>query len=118
MAAFIGREEALRPGGVLKLGVGLGGDVPRVYDPWIESVNEAADVQAACGRARDAGRPLYVFYSHGALNRRRFPETMSLLRDPRLFEPVARFDGIESEHVYRVLRYTGAPCEPLAPSGG
>jgi Dolichyl-phosphate-mannose-protein mannosyltransferase len=101
--------------GALRIGVGHGGDVPRVYDPWIEHVTEAEDLAAACARAREEGRALYVFYGHAALNRRRFPETMALLGAPGLFETLARFDAIESEHVYRVLRYTGAPLVPSAP---
>ena len=92
--------------------------MPRLYDPWIESVSEAGQLAEACRRARDEGRPLYAFYGHSALNRRRFPEAMALLADERLFEPVARFDGIESEHVYRVLRYTGALLEPPAAPAG
>jgi hypothetical protein len=80
-------------------------------------VTDAGELAAACARAREEGRPLYVFYGHAALNRRRFPETMALLRDPGLFEPLARFDAIESEHVYRVLRYTGAPLASPPPPG-
>jgi hypothetical protein len=121
VAEFIaGQRDAGADGakGALRIGVGHGGDVPRVYDPWIENVTEAEELAAACARALQEGRALYVFYGHAALNRRRFPETMALLRDPGLFEPLARFDAIESEHVYRVLRYTGAPlATPLPPAG-
>jgi hypothetical protein len=109
IAAFLAERDAEHEGGVARAGVGLGGETPRVYDPWIEEVGEAGELAQACARARRSGRPLYVFYGYSAQNRRRFPETMALLDDARAFEPVARFDGIESEHVYRVLRYTGMP---------
>jgi len=118
VAEFVAGQPGRGGERALRIGVGLGGDVPRVYDPWIESVNEVDDLAEACRRARAEGRPLFAFYAHSALNRRRFPETMALLTDARLFVPVARFDGIESEHVYRVLRYTGAPLEPPAPPAG
>jgi hypothetical protein len=115
VAEFIGRQPAASPDGALRVGLGLGGFVPQVYDPWIETLDEAQALVEVCRRAAASGRPLYVFFSHAALNRQRFPETFALVGDPRLFEPVARFDGVESEHVFRVLRYTGAP---LAAAGG
>jgi hypothetical protein len=118
VAEFVASQPGAGGERALRIGVGLGGDVPRVYDPWIESVHEVDELAEACRRARDEGRPLFAFYAHSALNRRRFPDTMNLLGDARLFEPLARFDGIESEHVYRVLRYTGAPCEPPAAPAG
>jgi hypothetical protein len=121
VAEFIAQQDGAGSSdgkGALRIGVGHGGDVPRVYDPWIESLTDADELAAACARARREGRALYVFYGHAALNRRRFPETMALLRDPGLFEPLARFDAIESEHVYRVLRYTGAPIAPPASPPG
>jgi hypothetical protein len=105
------------PKGAVRLGVGHGADVPRVYDPWIETLERAEELADACESGRADGRTVYVFYGYRSLNEKRFPETMALLADPRLFEPVARFDGIESEHVYRVLRYTGAPLPP-APAPG
>ena len=58
--------------------------------------------------ARAGGRSLLVFYGYGPLNKRRRPELIAPLEDPRLFEPLGRLDGIDSETVYRVLRYTGA----------
>ncbi|HVH06549.1 MAG TPA: hypothetical protein VNE71_11175, partial [Myxococcota bacterium] len=118
VAAFVRAAPADDPRGAIGVGIGLGGDVPRVYDPWIVAVEAHGALAAELARARDEGRPLFAFYGHAALNRRRFPETLALLDDPALFEPVARFDGIEAEHVYRVFRYTGAsPADPRpAPS--
>lgn len=104
-AAFVSAFSA--PGGAaLRAGAGLGGDVPRVYDPWLEPLEQpsAADVEAFCERARRGGRPGLVLYGHRGLNRKRFPDALALLEDPARFEPLARFDGIESEHVYYVVR--------------
>jgi hypothetical protein len=109
VAGFVRAAGAEGPRGAIAVGVGLGGDVPRVYDPWIVAVEERAELAGEIARAQAEGRPLYAFYGHAALNRKRFPATLALLDDPALFEPVARFDGIEAEHVYRVLRWTGAP---------
>ncbi len=111
VAAFFVAEDEGDPRRVLRAGVGLGGDVPRVYDPWLREVMRPEELRALCREARATGERLFVFHGHTHQNRERLPELFALVEDPRLFEPVARFDGIESEHVYRVLRYTGAPLE-------
>lgn len=105
VVAFVASQTG--PGGrePLRAGVGLGGDVPRVYDPWLEEIARPtpADLRAFCGRARGEGRPGIVVHAYSALNRRRFPEAFALLADASQFEPLARFDGVESEHVHYVL---------------
>ena len=45
------------------------------------------------------------------INERKLPEIFVHVADPRQFEPVARFDGVEAEQMIRVLRYTGRPLE-------
>ena len=105
--AFLAHAEAGGPGGAIRAGVGLGGDVPRVYDPSIREVNTLEELAAVTREARSGGRPLYVFYGYGHLNHRRRPELFAPIDDPRLFEPVGHVDGLESESVFRVLRYTG-----------
>jgi hypothetical protein len=103
---FVAARAGGDPRGALRAGVGLGGDVPRVYDPWLEPLEEPtpAGLRALCERARAEGRPGIVLYAHSALNRRRFPEAFALLGDAGAFELLARFDGIESEHVHYVLQ--------------
>ena len=72
-------------------------------------VESAAELRALCERARAEGRPLYLLFGHPGQNRKHLPDVFQLLDDPRLFEPLGRFDAIAPEFVYRVLRYTGAP---------
>jgi hypothetical protein len=95
--------------GALRAGVGLGGDTVRVYDPGVLHVETGDDLRGLCERARAEGRPLYVLYGYQGRNRLRHEDVFARLDDPRLFEPLGRFDAIAPEFVYRVLRYTGAP---------
>ena len=106
VAAFMAAQGDRDPRGPARAGIGLGGFVPRVYDPWLEPLEDPtpARLRAFCERARDEGRPGLVFYAYSSLNRKRFPEAFALLDDATAFERLARFDGIESEHVHYVLR--------------
>jgi hypothetical protein len=105
--AFVGgAPDAAR---ALRAGFGLGGDTARVYDPTLLHAESAEDLRRLCARARADGRPLYLLYGYLGQNDRRHPDAFALLDDPRLFEPVGRFDAVAPEFVYRVLRYTGAP---------
>ena len=97
------------PLSVLRAGYGLGGGMPKIYDPWIQYIHTRAEVEALCRRATRDNLPLYVFYGQEGMNRRRGPDGWALLDDPALFEEEARFSGIEARFLYRVLRYTGAP---------
>jgi hypothetical protein len=96
----------------LHVGVGLGGDVPRVYLRDLLHVESGAELRALCEHARAEGRPLLLLYGHAGQNRRRRADAFALIDDPRLFEPLGRFDAVAPEFVYRVLRYTGAPPGP------
>jgi hypothetical protein len=99
------------PGGVLRAGIGLGGDAPRVYDPEIVEVERLAQLEALCARSRAEGRPLYVFYAYGTLNGKRLPDLFTRVRDTRLFENVGHLDGIDGDLVIRVHRYLGHPLD-------
>jgi hypothetical protein len=116
VAAWLVARDREAPGGVLRAGLGLGGEVARVYDPWLLRVERRDELEALAARARAEGRPLYVVFSYGALNARRMAALFEPVLDDALFEPVARFDGIEGEQVIRVRRYTGAPLD--GPRGG
>ena len=110
VAAYLAAAGEGIPGGVIRAGVALGGDTPNVYDPWIVHVRRRGEIAALAERSLAEGRPLYVFYGYGQPNRRgRDKEAFRDLDDPRYFEEVAHFAGIESDFVYRILRYTGRP---------
>jgi hypothetical protein len=113
---YAGMREAARfladrpdAAGALRVGVGLGGDTPRVYARDLLHVESGGELRALCERAREQGRPLYLLYGHPGQNRKRRADAFQLIDDPRLFEPLGRFDAVAPEFVYRVLRYTGAP---------
>ena len=109
VVAFLARAGEGAPGGTIRAGIGLGGDVPRVYDPSIREVNAPGELAALVREAQVSRKPLYLFYGYGPLNHRQRPQLFALLDDTRVFEPIARLDGIDSETVFRVLRYTGEP---------
>ena len=109
LAAFLAEAERGAPGGILRAGVGIGGQVLNVYDPWLEHVESARGARRAraSARAARAGRST----SSTATTTRTTPggsRTSSASSTTGAdFEPVARFTGIESEFVFRMLRYTG-----------
>jgi hypothetical protein len=112
---YAGMKEAARfvlaqPGAArsLRVGVGLGGDSPRVYDPAIVHVETGDELRSLLADARLVKRPLYVLYGHRGRNRKNYADVFPLLDDPALFEPLGRFEAVAPEFVYRVLRYTGA----------
>jgi hypothetical protein len=109
VAAFLAARDREAPRGVLRAGLGLGGEVAHAYDPWLVRVETRDELDALAARARAEGRPLYVVFSYAALNAKRIAALFDPVLDERWFEPVARFDGIDGELVIRVRRYTGAP---------
>ena len=111
LVVLLAKEGRGAPGGALRAGIGLGGDAPRVYDPLIVEVENLAQLEALCARARSEGRPLYVFYAFATVNMKRLPDVFMHLRDTRQFEPVATLPGIDPDMVIHVRRYTGSPLE-------
>jgi hypothetical protein len=110
VAAFLARAGEGIPGGVIRAGVALGGNVPDVYDPWVRHVHSREEIAELCRRSLAEGRPLYVFYGYNQPNRQgKFRGAFQDLDDTRYFEEVAHFPGIESDYVYRIFRYTGRP---------
>jgi hypothetical protein len=110
VAAFLARAGEGVPGGVIRAGVALGGNVPDVYDPWVLHVHSREEIAGLCRRSLAEGRPLYVFYGYNDPNRQgKFRGAFRDLDDTRYFEQVAHFPGIESDYVFRIFRYTGRP---------
>ena len=95
---------------VLRVGVGLGGGMPRLYDPSIVYAEEATQLAELCEQAAERGRTLHAFYGYPVANSNRY-SAVAVLEDPRWFEPVAQLWGIEPELSYRVFRLRGA-CPP------
>ena len=110
IAAFLAEKDRETPGGVIRAGVALGGNVPAIYDPEIAHVHERAEIAELARRAREEGRPLYVFYGYSHSNRiGPFSAVFTDLDDAAAFREVASWSGIESDFVFRMLLYTGAP---------
>jgi hypothetical protein len=110
VAAFLARAGEGIPGGVIRAGVALGGNVPDVYDPWVRHVHSREEIAELCRLSLAEGRPLYVFYGYNDPNRQgKFRGAFRDLDDSRYFEEVADFPGIESDYVFRIFRYTGRP---------
>jgi len=96
------------PGGVIRAGVALGGNVPDVYDPFVEHVFRRDEIAALCRRSLQEGRPLYLFYGYNQANRGGpYKDVFVDLDDANAFEEVAHFGAVEAEYVFRVLRFTG-----------
>ena len=87
----------------LRAGLGLGGDMAALYDPWIRYIESRAEIEALASEARAKGLPLHVFYGYPRLNRRRAPDAVALLEDPDTFREVARFHGFEPRFTFRVF---------------
>lgn len=112
IAEFLAEADRGVPGGVIRAGVALGGNVPEVYDREILHVHYREQIAELARRSRVERRPLYVFYGYNHSNRSGpFRGAFVDLDDDRAFREVARWGGIESDFVFRMFRYTG---EPLA----
>jgi hypothetical protein len=109
VAEFVAKAGEGVQGGVLRAGLGLGGNTPDVYDPYLQHVHRGAEIATLAERSRAEGRPLYVFYGYNDANRQKSPDAMVYLDDPALFEEVAVLPAIEAEFLMRVFRYTGQP---------
>jgi hypothetical protein len=110
VAEFLAAAGEGIPGGVIRAGVALGGNVPDVYDPFVEHVFRRDEIAALCRRSLAEGRPLYLFYGYNQANRGGpFKDVFVDLDDANSFEEVAHFGAVESEYVVRVLRFTGRP---------
>jgi uncharacterized membrane protein len=120
LVRFLAKQDG-GPARTLRAGIGLGGDAPRVYDPHIVEVENLAQLEALCARARAEGLPLYVFYAYATVNKKRLPEVFMHIYDNAEFEPIATLPGIDPDMVIHVRRYMGrafdGPARPLADDG-
>ncbi len=91
------------PTRVLRGGLGLGGEMPALYDPWLRSLQTEEAFQALLAEAERTGAPLVIAYAYRGQNEPRFPAAFALLDDPEHFEPMAEWRGVEIAHHYRVF---------------
>lgn len=101
------------PSGTLRAGYGLGGGMPRIYDPWIRHVDGAQEILALEQEARAAHKPLYVFYGYPHQNGAKRPDGIALLLDAERYEEIARFQGIEPQFTYRLFRHRASGEPPV-----
>ncbi len=101
----------------VRVGIGLGGGMPRIYDPSIRYVESAGALARRCREALDKDRTLLVFYGYPQRNARRY-DAVALVEDRGFFEPVGRLLAIEPEFGYRVFRLRGDTCPEVAASDG
>ncbi len=98
------------------IGYGLGGDTPAIYFPLIRNAFTPDELLALLEEVRTSGRSAVLFYGHESFNRahsrRNAQDAFRWLDDPKLFEPIAEFGGIDQESRYQIFRYTGV--DPLA----
>ncbi|MEM7147956.1 MAG: hypothetical protein AAF591_22825 [Verrucomicrobiota bacterium] len=93
--------------GVVAVGYGLGGDVQRVYLPETRHAISRADIERFIAEAREAGRPLYLFYGYETFNRATHEDGFGLIDDSGVFREVAAFAGIEPDFYFRVMELQG-----------
>ena len=108
---LLARASGDHPDAILRAGFGLGGEIPRVYDPRVQYVDDADGLAALVSRAERSGRALYVLSSYQSLNRRRRPDGFAWLDDRARFSHVAHFPGIEPRFSYDVYRFPPSESE-------
>jgi len=103
------------PSSILRAGYGLGGGMLRIYDPWIQHVEEAGEIVALERASRQAQKELYVFYGYPRQNEAKRPDGIALLLDAERYAEVGRFQGIEPQFTYRLFRYLKPNASPEVP---
>jgi len=106
------------PRGSLRAGLGLGGGMPRVYDPWLRPVRSLEQVVQLEREAARRGVPFFMVYGYPGQNQRRHPEVLARLDDPDRYRGVARFDGVEPNFTYRILRHRADSGPSASLDGG
>jgi hypothetical protein len=91
--------------GILTLG--YRDPVPPYYDPWMQSIEEAAEVRAFMERADAEGLELFVNFGYLGRIARHQPELLALVEDDERFEKVAVLHGFEPPWTRAVYRYRG-----------
>jgi hypothetical protein len=118
VAHFVSEQIGEDPRAGLRAGLGLGSDMLRLYDPWLEYVTSLAEIEALERRAAREGLPLFVVYGYPGMNQLRHPDVLERLHDPRRYRLVARFDGVDANMTFRVFRHRAQDGRPSPGAGG
>ena len=90
---------------------------PARLRPLARAVEDPTRETRRRARARaDEGRPLYAFYGHARAEPKALSRDARAPRRPGAFEPLARFDGIESRARLLALRSSRAGCRAASPA--
>ena len=83
---------------------GLGREALPVYYPRSLGVTSAAEVEQHLQRAKVENRELFLVQGYNTFNRQLLPDGFRLIDDPKVFQEVAAFPGIEPEFFFRVFK--------------
>ncbi|MGF1655566.1 MAG: hypothetical protein ACFCU3_01165 [Verrucomicrobiales bacterium] len=113
VANFFLTQAGDEPDSIIRIGYGLGGNTPDVYDPWIRWATDRETLDQALTHGLGESKPVFVFYGYPTFNRAnslRMAEgdpsasAFAVLDDSIFFEQVATFHGIEPDFTYTILR--------------
>ncbi|MFN0126030.1 MAG: hypothetical protein ACKV19_05020 [Verrucomicrobiales bacterium] len=81
-----------------------------IYDPGVREFSSVDQLRALMEEALRTGRDFAITYGQPALARQSFPEIMTLLEDPAIFQPVAVLPGQEVYCTRYIVRHTASPA--------
>ncbi|MFV1994978.1 MAG: hypothetical protein ACC661_06040, partial [Verrucomicrobiales bacterium] len=105
--AIYGEIDPYSPAGRGILTAGFWSNAP-VYDPYLVHAWSPELLLPVMEKALAEDKPLYLTYGHRELVESRNPEVLALADDPRLFEPLETFYGLEeAQFTHYLLRFVG-----------
>jgi hypothetical protein len=87
---------------------GHGSEMLPIYAPTVRAASTLADLKTLAAEAESKGLSLLVTYGYPALNRHGIPDGFQWLDDPRRFQPIGTWQGIDPDFEFQVLRWSGA----------
>jgi hypothetical protein len=80
-----------------------------VYDPFVEVLESATDLEKAIARSRAMSKPFYVYYCSDEHGQKRNPDIYARVVRSGAFEKLAEFPASEELFSYRVYRLKPVP---------